>query len=62
MENKQERKMVSKAVAAAMLGISASTVERLIKNGTLKAIKIGPKLVKIDEKEIERIANGGANE
>lgn len=62
MENKQERKMVSKAVAAAMLGISASTVERLIKNGTLKAIKIGPKLVKIDVAEIERIACGTAND
>jgi len=58
----EERRLVSKARAAAMLDISLSTLERLIHRGEIAVVRIGAKSVKVDVAEIERIANGGANE
>ncbi len=58
----EERILVSKARAAAMLDISLSTLERLIQRGEIAVVRIGAKSVKVDVAEIERIANGGANE
>lgn len=58
MEEKKEHKLLTKAQAAAALNVSASTIERLIKSSKLRAIRIGPKLIKIDACEVEKLMSG----
>ena len=47
---------------AALAGLSLPTVHRMSKNGLLKTVKIGPRLVRIPAVEVERILNGGTHE
>lgn len=46
-----------KAVAKE-LGISPRTVWRMIKRGDIKPVRVGPKLIRISEEEIERLKRG----
>lgn len=46
-----------KAVAKE-LGISTRTVWRMIKRGDIKPVRVGPKLIRISEEEIERLKRG----
>lgn len=40
--------LISIDEAAAHLGVSTKTVRRRISDGTLKAVRIGPRLIRID--------------
>lgn len=40
--------LISISDAAAHLGVSTKTVRRRISDGTLKAVRIGPRLIRID--------------
>lgn len=40
--------LISIDEAAAHLGVSAKTVRRMISRGDLKAVRIGPRLIRID--------------
>jgi excisionase family DNA binding protein len=42
-------KMVTKADAAKLVGVSVKTIERWIGEGKIKAYRLGPRLVRIDE-------------
>lgn len=42
--------------AADVLGVSPETVYRWLRDGTLRGIRIGPKLLRIPRSEIERMA------
>lgn len=44
--------------AAALLGVSPLTVYRWLRDGTLRGVRIGPKLLRIPRSEIERMAQG----
>jgi excisionase family DNA binding protein len=45
--------------AAAVWGFSAQTVYNAIKAGTIKAVRISEKRVRIAESEVQRILEGG---
>lgn len=51
------------AEVAQALSVSPSVVRKWIQNGTLKAYKYGPRLIRIDEKDVlairEQISGGG---
>lgn len=44
--------------AAYLLGVSPLTVYRWLRDGTLRGVRIGPKLLRIPRSEIERMAQG----
>lgn len=44
--------------AANELGVHVNTVYRYIANGDLTAIRVGPKLLKINKTELERFMKG----
>jgi excisionase family DNA binding protein len=44
---------------AARIGVSPYTVRRLIKNGDLRAVRVGRRRVLISEKEIVRVIDNG---
>ena len=44
---------IDRATAAKRLLINERTLDRMIKNGTIPAYRIGPRMVRIDEKEQE---------
>ena len=46
--------------AAQILGIGVSTVDKMIRLGQLRVIKIGERGVRISHAEIERLVNQGA--
>ena len=45
--------LISRQEAAERLAISLRTVDGLIRRGQLRAYRIGPKLVRIDEKDLQ---------
>jgi excisionase family DNA binding protein len=62
-----ESRYVSLSYAAEILGISERTVRRMIATRVVKGYKIGPRLVRVDLREIEGlpkviISIGGSNE
>lgn len=50
------------ADAAALYGVSTKTIRRRIADGSLKAHRFGPRLIRIDMAELERLLRpvGGA--
>lgn len=46
--------------AAELLGVSPLTVYRWLRDGTLRGVRIGPKLLRVPRSEIERMAQGQA--
>ena len=49
------QQLFSRRSVAAMLDISIETVSRRIKNGDLKSVKVGTRLVRIPRSEVERL-------
>ena len=49
------RKPLTRAEAAEILQVSISSINRYIKSGTLKASKIGRRLVRIDPRSLEAL-------
>ena len=45
-------KMITKVEAAKLVGVSTKTVERWISDGVIVAYRLGPRLVRIEEKSI----------
>lgn len=45
--------LLTKVQAAARLGIHVNTIDRMIQRGVLRAYKIGPKLIRIDEADLD---------
>lgn len=45
--------MLSIAEAAARRGVSAKTIRRRISDGTLKAVRLGPRLIRVDRASLE---------
>lgn len=48
-----EASALSIAEAAELTGVSAKTIRRRISDGTLKAVRIGPRLIRIDRASLE---------
>ena len=55
MELLMERLGYAKAEATALLHISASTLDRMIKNGELRVVRIGKRRTVIPRAELERL-------
>ncbi|MBL8676273.1 MAG: excisionase family DNA-binding protein [Alphaproteobacteria bacterium] len=55
--NQQINKFLTRMEAAEFLNISVRHLDRLIRNGTLRAIKLG-RVVRISKVEIERTMEG----
>lgn len=49
---------ITRQQAAERLGISLPTLDGLIRRGQLPASRIGPKIVRIDERDLEEYARG----
>jgi excisionase family DNA binding protein len=49
------RKLISPATGAAYADVSTRTIYRWIADGRLRAFRAGPKLIKIDQAELDRI-------
>lgn len=45
--------LLTKSQAAERLGIHINTIDRMIQRGVLRAYRIGPKLIRIDEDDLE---------
>ncbi len=43
--------------AAALEGVSTRTIRRRIADGTLPAVRIGPRLIRIDQVDLDRLAH-----
>lgn len=50
--------LITRQEAAERLAVSVKTLDGLIRRGALPAYRIGPKIVRIDEAEIERYLSG----
>ncbi len=57
---KQHEPTYTVAQAAERLSVKPVTVYRWIENGTCKSLRIGPKLLRIPESEIERLLSSPA--
>jgi excisionase family DNA binding protein len=57
---KQQEPTYTVAQAAELLNVKPVTVYRWIENGTCKSLRIGPKLLRIPESEIERLLSSPA--
>lgn len=44
---------LSIAEAASLRGVSAKTIRRRISDGTLKAVRLGPRLIRVDRASLE---------
>lgn len=55
MNTRLNTMLLSTGQAAKRLGVTRGTVLNWIKAGHIKALKIGPKVYKIEEKEVERL-------
>lgn len=60
MQDEEKTKLISREQAASLLGVSLSTIDRLIKNGALPVVRVSAKVVRINRDEIERIKGGVA--
>jgi excisionase family DNA binding protein len=49
------RRWASRAATAAYLGIAARTLDDLINRGTLRAYRLGPKLIRLDLNEVDAL-------
>jgi excisionase family DNA binding protein len=52
----QRRQFISLADAATNYGVSSRTLRRWIASGRLPAYRLGPRLVKIDPVDLDRLA------
>lgn len=52
---RQQRRYVSIAEAADLVGASTKTIRRRIADGTLTGYRMGPRLIRVDLSEIERV-------
>jgi excisionase family DNA binding protein len=57
---KQHEQTYTVSQAAERLNVKPVTVYRWIENGTCKSLRIGPKLLRIPESEIERLLSSPA--
>jgi len=48
------QRYLSPAQVAEMLGVSRSTVLRLLRSGTLTSIRVGPRTIRVSLAELER--------
>jgi excisionase family DNA binding protein len=48
--------LISIADAATRLGVSTLTIRRRIASGELTAFRVGPRLIRVDADEVERLA------
>jgi excisionase family DNA binding protein len=51
-----QRQLVSLDEAAESLGLSRRTLRRRISDGTLPAFRVGPRAVRVDVADLERLA------
>jgi excisionase family DNA binding protein len=52
MQAKVEQDLLSTQEAAALLGVAAVTVNRWIRIGTLPAVRVGPRLVRVRREDL----------
>jgi excisionase family DNA binding protein len=60
--NRGQRKLISPQAAADLCDVDTRTVRRWIAAGRLNAVRVGPRLIKIDVAELDKIMQpvGGA--
>lgn len=54
-EHPKKRRWVTQAEAAQYLGITDRTVRRLVASGELKAYRLGPRLLRIDQADVDAL-------
>ncbi|WP_373167483.1 excisionase family DNA-binding protein [Mycobacterium marinum] len=62
-ENRQHPERIGLQEAADRLGVCYRTARRYVSNGTLDAVRVGPRLLKVDAADVEallRPVGGGA--
>jgi len=50
------RQLLDLRAGAERLGLSVSTIRRMVSRGDLTAYRVGPKLLRLDADELDRIA------
>jgi excisionase family DNA binding protein len=58
--SKQQNRWLSTAQAAEYLGVSINTVRNYVGGGRLKVRRMGPKLLKFDVADLDRLVEGKA--
>nr|WP_068274778.1 helix-turn-helix domain-containing protein [Aldersonia kunmingensis] len=60
--NKSQRRLASVTIAADYADVSTKTIRRYIASGRLTGYRVGPRLIKIDLNDLDRIMQpvGGA--
>lgn len=56
------RILMRRREAAEMLGVSERTLARWHRDGVLRAVRMGPRLIGYDRETLRRFAQGGAQE
>jgi excisionase family DNA binding protein len=51
------RQLLDLKAGAERLGLSVSTIRRMVSRGDLTAYRVGPKLLRLDADELDRVAH-----